>query len=104
MVRLLAALASGLLSAFRSRRGLLLDNRALRQQLACLASRQRPVIRLADRAFWIVLSRLWAGWTSALAIVQPETVIRWHRAGFRIYPDGKPRSCAYRKRHPYEDP
>ncbi len=87
MVRLLAALVSALRSAFRSRRDLVLENLALRQQLATLARRRRPVVWPADRPFWIILSRLWAGWAGALAIVQPETVIRWHRAGFRIYWD-----------------
>ncbi len=72
-------------SAFRSRRDLLLENLALRQQLAILAPRRRPLIRPADRAFWVVLRRLWSGWADALVIVKPETVIRWHRAGFRLY-------------------
>jgi putative transposase len=38
-----------------------------------------------DRLFWVTLSRLWAGWRRALIIVQPETVVRWHRAGFNAY-------------------
>jgi putative transposase len=72
-------------SAFRSRRDLLLENLALRQQLATLVPRRRPLIRPADRAFWVALRRLWSGWADALVIVKPETVIRWHLAGFRLY-------------------
>ena len=39
----------------------------------------------ADRAFWLALSRLWPDWQHALILVKPETVIRWHRKGFRLY-------------------
>jgi len=38
-----------------------------------------------DRAFWVMLSRRWTGWREALAIVEPATVIRWHREGFRRF-------------------
>jgi hypothetical protein len=38
-----------------------------------------------DRFLWVCLPRLWVGWRSALAIFKPETVIRWHRTGFRLY-------------------
>src|SRR5262245_60228688 len=38
-----------------------------------------------DRGLWILLSRLWSGWCSALVIVKPETIVRWHRQGFRFY-------------------
>src|SRR5258707_14676281 len=72
-------------SGFRSRRDLLLENLALRQQLATLAPRRRPLIRPADRAFWVALRQLWSGWADALVIVKSETVIRWHRADFRLY-------------------
>jgi len=85
MLRLLIALLPTLHAALRSRRDLVIENMALRQQLATLASRRHPVIRRADRLFWILLRRLWSGWADSLAIVQPDTVVRWHRAGFRIY-------------------
>ena len=85
MLRLLRAILPALLAAVRSRRDLLLENLALRQQLATLVMQRRPAIRPADRAFWVLLRRLWPGWASALAIVQPGTVVRWHRAGFRMY-------------------
>ena len=59
---------------------------ALRQQLAvCRQSIKRPKLRPRDRIFWVMLSCLWPDWRSALAIVQPETVIRWHRQGFKLY-------------------
>ncbi len=72
--------------SFRSRRGLLLENLALRQQLEVLA-RLNPQPRLAQsgRLFWVALRRLWPGWRQALVLVQPETVVRWHRAGFELY-------------------
>ncbi len=74
-----------LASVGRSRRELLLENIALRQQLATMVQRNRPRIRFADRVFWIVLRLLWARWAEALVIVKPETVVGWHRAGFRLY-------------------
>ncbi len=56
---------------------------ALRQQLAVLQRQsQRPRLRDRDRLFWIVLKRFWPGWRNALHIVQPETLVRWHRAGY----------------------
>ena len=62
------------------------ENLALRQQVAVFKqSVKRPKLRPRDRVFWVVLSRLWPNWRSALAIVQPETVIKWHRKGFRLY-------------------
>ena len=62
------------------------ENLALRQQLAILQhSVKRPKLRPRDRVFWVLLSRLWPNWRSALAIVQPETVIKWHRQGFKLY-------------------
>ena len=85
MLRLFRALFPVLVSALRSRCDLLLENLALRQQLATLASRQRTALRLADRIFWVALRRLWSGWRRVLVIVQPDTVVRWHRAGFRLY-------------------
>ena len=65
---------------------LAVENLALRQQLAVYKqSIKRPKLRLRDRVFWVWLSRLWPNWRSALAIVQPETVIKWHRMGFKRY-------------------
>jgi putative transposase len=62
------------------------ENLALRQQVAVFKqSVKRPKLRLRDRVFWVLLSRLWPNWRSALAIVQPETVVKWHRQGFKLF-------------------
>ncbi|MHC4400831.1 MAG: helix-turn-helix domain-containing protein [Planctomycetota bacterium] len=62
------------------------ENLALRQQIAVYKqSVKRPKLRPRDRAFWVSLSWLWPNWRSALAMVQPETVIKWHRMGFKLY-------------------
>jgi len=83
MLRLLFVL---LIRSVQSRRDLLLENLALRQQLAVLAQKQpQPRLAAADKLFWMILRRLWSGWNHALYIVRPETVVRWHRAGFKLY-------------------
>jgi len=70
---------------FRSRYNLSLEILALRQQLGVLKRKQpRPRLRIQDRLFWI-LRRLWPTWSNALVIVKPETVVAWHRAGFRLF-------------------
>ena len=80
------AVARTLLAIFASRADLILENLALRQQLAVLRRKQpRPRLRASDRVFWLALRRWWPRWKETLAIVQPETVIRWHREGFRRY-------------------
>jgi len=62
------------------------ENLALRQQVAAFKhSGKRPKPRRRDRIFGVFLSRLWPNWRSALAIVQPETVIKWYRMGFKLY-------------------
>src|ERR1700740_370828 len=71
---------------FRSRRKLLLENLALRQQLAVLKRRQdRPTLLPFDKLFWMLACRFWSEWKKSLLVVTPETVVRWHRAGFRLY-------------------
>jgi putative transposase len=73
-------------SAFRSRGELLLENLALRQQLLALHAKQpRPRLSSVDRRFWVVLREVWSGWKRSLILVIPETVVRWHRTGFRLY-------------------
>ena len=63
-----------------------LENMALRHQLLILQrSVGRPRLARWDRVFWVWLSRLWASWRSSLVIVQPATVLAWHRQGFRLY-------------------
>jgi len=71
---------------FRTRRNLAFENLLLRQQLAVLKSKDvRPQLTRADRFFWVFSSRVWSHWQDVLHIVRPETVIRWHRDGFRRY-------------------
>ena len=70
----------------RGRIELAIENLAMRQQLAILRGKvKRPGLRQRDRIFWAILSRIWANWRSVLLIVQPDTVVRWHRQGFKIF-------------------
>jgi putative transposase len=83
MCELLEAIVGALLAALRPRASLVAENLALRQQLAVLRREtSRPQLSPVDRAFWVVLSRIWSRWADALAIVKPATVIGWHRRGF----------------------
>jgi len=83
------------------RAALAAENLALRHQLAVLQrSVKRPKLRKRDRIFWSWLSRLWTGWRSALVIVQPATVIQWHRQGFRLY--WRRKSCKKAGRPPVD--
>jgi putative transposase len=86
MLRLLRVLFGLFVPVLSSRSALLLEILALRQQLAILKNRQ-PQSRFSasDKFFWIALRRLWPGWRHALILVQPETVVGWRRAGFRLY-------------------
>ncbi len=83
----LFAIIHGFLRPFLlSRSQLVLENLALRQQLAMLSrQRPRPTLRRRDRLFWVCLSKWWSGWRSVLVVVQPDTVIRWHQQGFRLW-------------------
>jgi transposase InsO family protein len=75
-----------MLRVFRTRRNLLLENLVLRQQLTVLKrKRPRPRIAALDKLFWVLARRFWSGWKQALIVVTPDTVIRWHRAGFALY-------------------
>ena len=71
----------------RSRAALHLEILALRHQLAVVNRTRRPRLRLTstDRLLWAWLSRTWGGWRSVLRIVKPETVVGWHRRGFRLF-------------------
>ncbi len=73
-------------SLLRNQAELAAENLALRQQLSILEHKsKRPRLRNRDRMFWAWLSRLWSNWRSVLVIVQPETVVRWHQLGFKLY-------------------
>jgi putative transposase len=83
----LLALLITLSSILRSRLDLQLEILALRHQISVLqrSVRKRPKLTSRDRLFWVYLSRLWRDWRSTLVIVKPETVIAWHRWGFRLF-------------------
>jgi hypothetical protein len=82
----LALLLGSLRQVFGPRAALVLENLALRQQLAVY---QRRAVRLrlrdGDRRFWSLLARAWSDWRSPLLFVQPDTVVRWHRTAWRRY-------------------
>jgi len=62
------------------------ENLALRQQLAVMKrTNKRPKIRMTDRLFWVLFSRIWIYWRKSLVIVTPDTVVRWHRKGFKLF-------------------
>ena len=71
---------------FRPRASLIAENLCLRQQLLVLQRRHpRPRLTDVDRRFWILVRRWFWGWREPLLIVKPETVIGWHRKGWRAY-------------------
>jgi hypothetical protein len=86
MFRFIGLLLGTLVRLLRTRRSLLLENLALRQQLAVLKRRHpRPRLDLLDKLFRVAVRRSWSGWQQSLIVVTPATVVRWHRAGFRLY-------------------
>ena len=83
----LLALFVTLRSILRSRVDLQVENLALRHQIGVLqrSVKKRPKLTSMDRLLWVSLSRLWRGWRSTLVLVKPETVVAWHRRGFRWF-------------------
>jgi len=86
MIVALRHLLGWMVSPFRSRADLVLENLALRRQLLALHA-QRPPRRLTalHKLFWVALRAIWSGWRKPLVLVTPRTVVNWHRAGFRLY-------------------
>lgn len=83
---MIRCLAYAFACIFRSKAGLVAEILCLRQQLIVLKRRQaRPKIRDADRRFWILACQLFSGWRRSLIIVKPETVVGWHRKGWKAY-------------------
>ncbi len=73
-------------SIFRNQSTIIAENIALRHQITVLKRTiKRPKIRKRDRIFWVLLSKLWNGWRNSLFIIKPETVIKWHKLGFKLY-------------------
>ena len=86
MLEVISALLRSLLSGFQSHSWLVFENLALRHQLAVLERQApRPRVRPADRLLWVGLLRFWPDWQQVLLLVQPQTVIAWHRLGFRLF-------------------
>lgn len=84
--RMLILILRTFISALRLHCALALENLALRHQLEVLQrNTKRPRLTNKDRTLWVILSRLWPDWRKSLALVQPETVICWHRKGFRLF-------------------
>ncbi len=70
----------------RSKSELIAENALLRQQLIILKRRvKRPPVTRADRILLVLLAKLVRTWQQALLIVQPDTLLRWHRELFRLY-------------------
>ena len=86
MFRFILALLAALRVFFRSRHDTALEMLALRQQVAVLKrKRPRPGLNPWDRLFWVALRHFWPRWAEVLVVVRPETVVGWHRAGFRLF-------------------
>ena len=86
MLSLLLVVLNTARRSFKSRHQLELENLALRQQLAMLKrSVKRPRVSVVDRLFWMLLSKYFEGWRTMLHALHPDTVVRWHRGGFRRY-------------------
>ncbi len=87
MLELLLLVLGTFVAAVRSRRDLALENLVLRHQLqVALRTKPHPRLRAPDRILWVWLRRLWPeGWRQHLHVVQPETVLRWYRKGWRLY-------------------
>jgi putative transposase len=100
MFTIISSLLFALRRSIRTRVALHAEILALRHQLLVLQRSNRsirPRLSIADRFLWVWLSRLWSGWQSALVVVKPETVIAWHRKGFRLY-------WRWKSRHPQGRP
>jgi len=86
MLGVLVTLFAGLSSIFKTRAALQLENLAPRHQLSVLhRSVRRPKLTTFDRFLWARLCGIWTDWRSAILFVKPETVIAWHRQGFRLF-------------------
>jgi hypothetical protein len=83
MLELMIVVVRALTLALRGHRELVLENVALQQQLAAFHRTTRCHLRARDRLFWMVLARSWQNWHKALMVVQPDTVVRWHRDWLR---------------------
>ena len=98
MFAILHSLAMFVIDLFKSPRRLEAENLFLRHQLSIALRRAPPRLRLrgSDRALMVWLTRLWPSLLGAAQVVQPETILRWHRAGFTAFWRWKSRNRAGR--------
>jgi putative transposase len=102
MLELLWLLLRAMLAWVRSHHDLVLENLLLRHQVAVVSrptrARPRPQAHTWDKLLWILARRFCAGWREHLAFVTPDTVVRWHRQGWRLFWRWKSRSGGGRPR------
>src|SRR5499427_8242758 len=85
MLEIIRLLLATLVAAVRCRQRLVVENLLLRQQLqVALRSQRRPRLRARDKLFWLLVRRLYQDWRRHLLLVRPETVLGWHRRGWRL--------------------
>ena len=98
MLAVLHSLGIFIIELFKSRRRLEAENLFLRHQLGIALRRAPPRLRIAgsDRALLVLMTRLWPSLLGAAQVVQPETILRWHRAGFKSFWRWKSRNRAGR--------
>ena len=87
MFAILHAIGMFVADLFKSRSRLEAENLFLRHQLTIAMRRAPPRLRLrgSDRALLIWMTRLWPNLRGMAQVVQPETILRWHRAGFKVF-------------------
>ena len=86
MLELLGLVLGTVRVACHGRRELLLENLLLRQQLAvALRPKRRPRLQPRDKLFWVLVHRFATAWRRHLVLVSPDTVVRWHRQGWRLF-------------------
>ena len=104
MTDLLRLILAILASPFKSRAELEAENLILRQQINVLCRRmpKRPALTNIDRLLFVWVYRWFPSTAGAIAIVRPETIIRWHRIGFRAYWRWRSRNRVGRPKAPAE--
>ena len=98
MIAILHSLGMFVADLFKSRCRLEAENLFLRHQLSVALRRAPPRLRLrgGDQALLVSMTRLWPGLLGVAQVVQPETILRWHRAGFKAFWRWKSRKWAVR--------
>ena len=98
MLAILHSLGMFIVDLFKSRCRLEAENLFLRHQLSIALRHAPPRLRLrgSDRALLVWMTRLWPSLLGAARVVQPDTILRWHRAGFKAFWRWKSRNRAGR--------